>query len=88
MRSAMLARLLGVSTGPPLHGATGTPAFSASRLASILSPSARMTVGVGADEDDAEPLAQVDELGVLGDEAPADPGGVGARLVQRPLEAS
>ena len=41
---------LGVLDGldrPPLHGATGTPACSASRLASILSPSARMTSASG-----------------------------------------
>ena len=36
-----------VSTGPPLQGATGTPAFSARRLPSILSPSRRMTSAFG-----------------------------------------
>ena len=33
---------------------------------------------LGPDEDDAEPLAQLGERRVLGHEAPADPGGVGA----------
>ena len=36
-----------LSTDPPLHGATGTPACSASFLASILSPSLRMTSASG-----------------------------------------
>ena len=36
-----------VSTGPLLHGATGTPAFSAISLDWILSPSARMTSPLG-----------------------------------------
>ena len=35
-------------------------------------------LGVRAREDDAEPVAQLGEGRVLGDEAPADPGGVGA----------
>ena len=43
-------------------------------------------VGVGADEDDPEPLAQLGERRVLGHEAPADPGGVGPRGGQRALE--
>ena len=43
-------------------------------------------VGVGTGEDDVEPRAQLGEPGMLGDEAPADPGGVGPRLGQRPLE--
>ncbi len=38
------------------------------------------------DEGDADPGAQLGEGRVLGDEAPADPGGVGAGLAQRPLE--
>ena len=41
---------------------------------------------VGPDEDDAQPLAQVGELGMLRDEAPADPGRVGASGSQRALE--
>ena len=36
-----------VSTGPPLHGATGTSARSANSFAAILSPSRRMTSGRG-----------------------------------------
>ena len=43
-------------------------------------------VGVGADEHDPEALAELRELGVLGDEAPANPRRVRARLGQRPLE--
>ena len=43
-------------------------------------------VGAGADEGDAEPVAQVDERGVLGDEAPTGPHGVRAALDQGPLE--
>ncbi len=43
-------------------------------------------VGVRPGEDDAEPLAQLGEGGVLGHEAPADPGGVGPGLGQGPLE--
>ncbi len=41
---------------------------------------------IGADEDDAEPLAQLRELGVLGDEAPPDPRRVGAGLLERALQ--
>ena len=43
-------------------------------------------VGVGPDEHDAEALAELRELGVLGDEAPTDPRRVRVRLGQRPLE--
>ncbi len=71
---------------PPLHGATGTSASSASRLAAILSPTQAHHRRVGADEHDAEPLAQLGELGVLGDEAPADPRRVGAGRRERALE--
>src|SRR5690606_7601750 len=42
--------------------------------------------GVGADEGDADLLAQFGEGGVFGDEAPADPGGVGAGLHQGALQ--
>ena len=38
----------------------------------------------GPDEGDADLLAQLRERRVLGDEAPADPGGVGAGLDQCP----
>ena len=41
-RSACAAASSAVSTGPPPQGSTGTSACSASRLAVILSPSARM----------------------------------------------
>ena len=41
---------------------------------------------VGPGEDDVEPLAQLGEARVLGDEAPADPGGVRAGRRQRALE--
>ena len=40
----------------------------------------------GPDERDAEPLAQLGERRVLGDESPADPGGVRAASRQRPLQ--
>ena len=43
-------------------------------------------VGGRADERDADPLAQLGERGVLGDEPPPDPGRVRAALAQRPLE--
>ena len=43
-------------------------------------------VGVGADEDDPEALAQLRERGVLRHEAPAHPRRVGLRLDQRSLE--
>ena len=43
MRSACSRASSTVSTGPLLHGATGTPAFSAISLDWILSPSARIT---------------------------------------------
>ena len=39
-----------------------------------------------ADEGDPDPRAQLGEGRVLGDEAPADPGGVRPGLAQRPLE--
>ena len=41
---------------------------------------------IGTDEHDPEPGAEIRELGLLGDESPADPCGVGARLDQRSLE--
>ena len=41
---------------------------------------------VGPDEDDAEPLAQFGELGLLRDEAPSDPDRIGARLAQGALQ--
>ncbi len=48
-----------------------------------------MVVGVGPDEHDAELGAQRGEVGVLGDEPPADPDGVGLggeqRLGQSPV---
>ena len=74
------------STGPPLQGARGTPACSASRLAPILSPRRRITSALGADEDDAEAVAQLDELRPLGHEPPAHPGRLGAAAQQRPLQ--
>ena len=43
-------------------------------------------LGARADEGDADALAQLGEGRVLGDEAPADPGGVGVRLAQGALE--
>ncbi len=46
----------------------------------------RMTAGVGTDEHDVQPLAQLRELGILGDEAPSDPGRVGPRDHERALE--
>ena len=41
-RAACAAASAGSSTGPPPHGTTGTSAFSASRFAVTLSPSARI----------------------------------------------
>jgi hypothetical protein len=43
-------------------------------------------IGGRADEGDADAGAQLGEVGVLGDEAPADPGRVGPALAQRALE--
>ena len=43
-------------------------------------------VGRGTDEDDAQPLAELREAGVLGDEAPARPDRVGLRGHQRRFE--
>ncbi len=74
------------STGPPLHGATGTPDRSARCLASILSPSVRITSARGADEHDAEPIAQFGELRPFGHEPPADPRRIGPRRDERPLQ--
>ena len=42
--------------------------------------------GTWADEDHTQPRAQLGERGLLGDETPADPGRVGPRGAQRPLE--
>jgi hypothetical protein len=47
MRPACSRASSTVATGPPLQGATGTPARSASRLAPTLSPSRRITPGGG-----------------------------------------
>ena len=44
-------------------------------------------VRVGSREDDPEPVAELREGGVLGDEAPADPRRVRAGLDERALEA-
>ena len=41
---------------------------------------------IGTDEQDPEPGAEIRELRLLGDEPPAHPGGVRARLDQRSLE--
>ena len=43
-------------------------------------------VGIGADEHDPEPFAQLREAGMLGDEPPAHPGRVGLRCDERALE--
>ena len=45
-----------------------------------------MTVGPRADEDDAEPVAQLGELGALGHEPPPDPRRVGTRRDERSLQ--
>src|SRR5918997_6509283 len=47
MASACRRPSSGPSTGPWLHGATGTPVFSARTLASILAPSRRIASGGG-----------------------------------------
>ena len=87
MRSACSRASSTVSTGPLLHGATGTPAFSAISLDWILSPSARITSPRRTDEDEAQLLDHVRERGMLGDEAPAGPDGVGPGRDQGLLEA-
>ena len=55
-------------------------------LEPILSPSLRIASALGPMKVTPEPLAQVGERRVLGDEAPADPDGVGAGRDERPLE--
>ena len=45
-----------------------------------------MTSARRPDEHDAEPVAQFGELGTFGDEAPADPGRIGARRDERPFQ--
>ena len=70
-------------------GSTGRPARRPPRRCSlepILSPSLRIASALRADEGDADPVAQLGEGRVLGDEPPADPGGVGAGLAQGALE--
>ena len=52
----------------------------------ILSPSRAHGLGARADEGDADPLAELGERGVLGDEPPADPGGVRSGVEQRLLQ--
>ena len=51
-----------LSTGPPLHGATGTPGCSASSLAAHLVTQCAHDIGRRPDEHDAESLAQLGEL--------------------------
>ena len=55
-------------------------------LALDLVPERAHDVGVGPGEDDPEAVAELGERRVLGDEAPADPGRVGAGLHERALE--
>ena len=74
------------STGPPLHGATGHAGLLGQHLGLDLGAEQAHRLGRRADERDAERGAQLGERRVLGDEAPADPGGVGAALPQRPAE--
>src|SRR4029450_11645270 len=73
MRSACAAAVAG-ATAAALHGATGTPARSASCLAAILSPSARIVTADGPRK--RRPPAE--KGGLLGDEPPAGPHGVRA----------
>ncbi len=47
MSCAALRASSSVSTGPPLHGATGTPTCSAISFEPILSPSLRMASALG-----------------------------------------
>ena len=63
--------------------ATGTSACSASSLAPILSPSDRITSGRGPMNTMPRRVAQLGELGALGDESPPDPRRVGAGRGQR-----
>ena len=86
MRAAWRSASSTVSTGPPLHGATGTPASSASRLAAILSPTRRMTAASGPTKTMPSRSHSSANSGLLGDEAPPDPHRVGARLAQRALQ--
>ena len=74
------------ATGPPLHGMTGTPGLLGQPLVTDLVADPSHGVTGGADEDDAELVAQVGELGVLGDEAPTDPGRLRPGRDQGPLE--
>ena len=87
MRSACSRASSIVSTGPLLHGATGTPACSAISLDWILSPELAHDRAGGADEDQAHLLDHVHEGGVLGHEAPAGPDGVGLGGDQGALDA-
>ncbi len=65
---------------------TRRPACSASRFTPASSPRRRMTSGGGPMKTMPDARAQLGEGGILGDEAPAHPGGVGAARPERPLE--
>ena len=65
------------STGPPLQGDHGNAGFLGQPLRADLVAETAHDVCRRTDEDDAQPVAQLGELGVLGDEAPTDPRRVG-----------
>ena len=87
MRSACSRASSIVSTGPLLHGATGTPAFSAINFGLDLVAQLAHHVARRADEHQAHLLDHVRERGVLRDEAPAGPDRVGLGRDQGQLEA-
>ena len=78
MSLAILSAFSSLSTGPSLPGRIGTPAFFIARRARALSPISRMTFGVGADELDVAGLADLGEVGALGQEPVAGMDRVGA----------
>src|SRR5262249_48290765 len=85
----MLARLLDRRDRTAAPGRDRHPDLLRDPLGRDLVAEAAHGVAGRPDEGDAELGAEVCERGVLGDEAPADPGRVGARAAQRiaePLE--
>ncbi len=86
IRSAWRERLVGRLDGPAAPGRDRDVGLLGEPLGGDLVADDAHHRGVGADEDDPEPLAQLRELAALGDEAPPDPGGVGAGRTERALE--
>ena len=77
--SAMRSASSTLSTAPAAPRGDGHAGLLGQLLGLDLVAQRAHVVGLGADEDDPQPVAQLGERGVLGDEAPADPGGVRAR---------